>query len=208
VIDAKAELRLPLRSGDILLRDWEERDFEEYAHWMGRGHAWQSLNGPYYGHPNYAQINGKLAVLRRRIQQNDWDNPRRELLITTPAGKLLGVVSRYWISEETNWLAAGLAIYNSNFWGQGIGYIALGMWTDYLFASPLEIARLDLRTWSGNVGMMRLAEKLGFREEARFRKARVVKGRYYDGLGYGVLREEWYERYPGGFVRYRNGDES
>lgn len=35
---------------------------------------------------------------------------------------------------------------------------------------------LDLRTWSGNHGMMRLAEKLGFLQEACFRKARIVRG--------------------------------
>ena len=63
------------------------------------------------------------------------------------------------------------------------------------------IARLDLRTWSGNRGMMRLAEKLGYVEEARFRKARIVKGQFYDGMGYGVLREEWEQRYPNGFTQ-------
>ncbi len=48
--------------------------------------------------------------------------------------------------------------------------------------------------------MMRLATKLGYTLEARFRKARIVKGAYYDGLGYGLLREEWRERYPDGFA--------
>jgi RimJ/RimL family protein N-acetyltransferase len=27
--------------------------------------------------------------------------------------------------------------------------------------------------------------------EAQFRKARIVKDEYFDGLGYGMLREEW-----------------
>ena len=63
-----------------------------------------------------------------------------------------------------------------------------------------DIVRLDLRTWSGNTGMMRLAEKLGYKLEAVFRKARIVEGTYYDGLGYGVLREEWRTLYPHGFV--------
>lgn len=63
-----------------------------------------------------------------------------------------------------------------------------------------ELARLDRRTWSGNPGMQRLAEKPGYQLEARFRKARIVKGAFYDGLGYGVLREEWRARYPRGFA--------
>ena len=84
--------------------------------------------------------------------------------------------------------------------GKGYGYEALGLWGEYLFRAMPELARLDLRTWSGNIGMMRLATKLGFREEARFRKARIVDGVHYDGMGYGVLREEWDARYPDGFA--------
>jgi len=37
-------------------------------------------------------------------------------------------------------------------------------------------------------------------EEARCRKARIVAGAVYDGLGCGVLCEEWTTRYPDGFV--------
>lgn len=77
----------------------------------------------------------------------------------------------------------------------------VGVRTDFLFRALPAIARLDLRTWSGNRAMMRLAEKLGYREEARFRQARIVGDEYYDGLGYGVLREEWLRRYPGGFPK-------
>jgi putative hydrolase of HD superfamily len=50
--------------------------------------------------------------------------------------------------------------------------------------------------------MMRLAGKLGFLEEARHRKARIVNGRYYDSMGYGILREEWETRYPDGFAAH------
>lgn len=50
--------------------------------------------------------------------------------------------------------------------------------------------------------MMRLAEKPGYLEEARSRRARIVAGRYFDGLGYGLLREEWAARYPAGFVAH------
>lgn len=111
---------------------------------------------------------------------------------------LLGIVTRAWESRETNWPLVGIAIFDPSWWGRGVGYQSLGLWGDYLFREMPEIVRLDLRTWSGNVGMMRLAEKLGYRLEARFRKARIVEGRYYDGLGYGVLREEWDELYPDG----------
>lgn len=113
-----------------------------------------------------------------------------------------GRVSWYWQSEETNWLSVGIVIYDPADWQQGWGYESLGLWCDYLLGTMPQLVRLDLRTWSGNMGMMRLAEKLGFREEARFRDARIVDGAYYDGMGYGMLRAEWEARYPQGFLSH------
>ena len=110
------------------------------------------------------------------------------------------MVTWAWESRETNWLTVGIAVFDPAWWGRGVGYEALGLWSQYLFDEMPEIARLDLRTWSGNADMMRLALKLGYSEEARFRKARIVGDQYYDGLGYGVLREEWQRSYPGGFA--------
>jgi len=141
-----------------------------------------------------------IEKTRTRILDHDFSDPRTRLVIARRGDNhLIGLVTCYWISQETNWLAAGIVIYDPALWGQGLGYEALGMWTDYLFAQRPEIVRLDLQTWSGNAGMMRLATKLGYQLEARFRKARIVNGEYYDSLGYGILRDEWQARYPDGF---------
>ena len=39
--------------------------------------------------------------------------------------------------------------------------------------------------------MMKLAEKIGLRKEAVYRKARIVDNQYYDAVSYGILKEEW-----------------
>jgi putative hydrolase of HD superfamily len=93
-------------------------------------------------------------------------------------------------------------IFDPNCWGRGIGYEAFGLWGQYLFDVMPLMVRLDLRTWSGNQGMQQLARKLGYQAEARFRKARLVDGVYYDGLGFGILREEWDADYPCGFAHH------
>jgi len=188
-----------LEGKQITLRDWILADLPVYAEWMNPSHRWHELDGPYYPRPTAeetAQINAKR---REQIETNSFLAPRRNLVIALDDA-LIGVVSRYWQSEETNWLSVGIVIYDPAQWGKGLGYEALGLWSEYLFAAMPQLVRLDLRTWSGNVGMMRLALKLGYQEEARFRKARIVKGEYYDGMGYGVLREEWTARYPLGFA--------
>ncbi len=190
---------LVLAGSKITLRDWTAADLDPYARWIAPGHEWQRLDGPYYPGPSLDEIPAIIERTRAKIDAADWQTPRARLVIARD-DELIGVVSRYWISEETLWSAVGIVIYDPALWGQGIGYEALGLWSDYLFRASPEWVRLDLRTWSGNAGMMRLALKLGYQEEARFRMARIVEGQYYDGMGYGVLREEWEAHYPAGFV--------
>ena len=187
----------------IALRDWRVADLERYAHWLGPGHRWQEFDGPYYPRPTAEQIADDIARKRARIEAGALPMPRRSLVVAPlDTDLLLGTVTWIWESEETNWLKVGIVLYDPEWWGRGIGYEALGLWSDYLFRAMPALVRLDLRTWSGNRGMMRLAEKLGYLEEARFRQARIVDGRYYDGLGYGVLRTEWERRYPAGFAAH------
>jgi len=185
----------------IVLRDATLEDLGPLAHWLQAGHRWHELDGPYYPKPTPDDIVRMIADRRTRIIDGELPTPRESLVIADCGTEaLLGHVTWYWESQETNWLSVGIGVYDPETWGRGYGYEALGLWGDYLFAAMPQLARLDLRTWSENRGMMRLAEKIGFVEEARFRRARIVNGEYFDGLGYGVLREEWRERYPDGFV--------
>jgi RimJ/RimL family protein N-acetyltransferase len=180
-----------LFSEKIILRDWIIEDLPTYHHWMRPGHSWQELDGPYY-QSKEDQSEAIIKDLTSKIQHADFPAPRMRLVIADKnTNQLIGTVSSYWESIETNWLCIGISIYDPNHWGKGIGFAAMTLWIDYLFNTRPEIVRLDFRTWSGNTGMMKLALKLGFSQEACFRQARIVKGQYYDGLGYGILRNEW-----------------
>lgn len=187
----------------IHLRDWAEADLAPLAYWMQPGQRWQQLDAPYYPKPTAEQIPAIIERRQMQIEAGTLPEPRREAVIADLADDaILGSVVWYWESEATLWLSIGIVIYDPARWGQGLGYEALGLWTDYVFATKPEIVRVDLRTWSGNAGMMHLATKLGFLEEARFRHARIVAGQHYDALGYGVLRSEWQSRYPQGFAAH------
>jgi RimJ/RimL family protein N-acetyltransferase len=48
-----------------------------------------------------------------------------------------------------------------------------------------------MSTWSGNARMVKVAEKLGMKEEARIRDARIVNHEYFDAIKMGILRTEW-----------------
>jgi RimJ/RimL family protein N-acetyltransferase len=82
---------------------------------------------------------------------------RQNLIIAqVTSNRLIRQVSCYWISEETNWLAAGVVIYDQSSWSQGYGTEALGLWTSYLFDTLPNFVRLDLQTWSDNSGMIKI----------------------------------------------------
>jgi RimJ/RimL family protein N-acetyltransferase len=177
---------------NICLRDWMVADLASYLQWNLHGNAWQVLDGPYYPRPTEKEQQQMVQALSRQCENNDFPHPRTSMVIASMTDNILmGQVNWYWQGKETNWVSIGIVIYDPSQWGKGIGYEALSLWMDYLFATMPEIVRLDMRTWSGNMGMMKLAEKLGFQLEARFRKARIVEGVYYDSMGYGILREEW-----------------
>lgn len=198
-VPAKSPFELTGRS--IRLRDWKAKDLDLLGHWLKPGHPWQDLNGPYYPRRTTAELELMIDSKRRSISSGKWPVPRKDVAIAQcQSDDLLGRVIWYWQSQETFWLSLGIQLWDPALWGRGLGYEALGLWSGYLLAAMPELARLDLRTWSGNERMIRLAEKLGYREEARFRKARLIDGKHYDALGFGVLREEWQERYPGGFA--------
>ena len=191
---------LLLTGEQIVLRDWKLGDVGPWTRWMAPGHAWQEFDGPYFPPPTTETIATSLERLEDGIRTADWPTPRANLPICLrDSDRMIGRVSWYWRERETDWRSLGIDVYDPACWRRGIGHEALGLWTDYLFDVAPELRRLDLATWSGNTAMIRLAEKLGFVEEARFRKARVVKGEEHDSLGFGVLREEWKARYPNGF---------
>lgn len=106
-------------------------------------------------------------------------------------GTPIGVVTRYWENQKTLWLNIGISIYEPEYWSGGIGTKALNIWVSEIFEEIPELEHVGLTTWSGNIRMMKAAEKIGMQKEAQIRKVRFWKGVYYDSVSYGVLRDEW-----------------
>lgn len=172
----------------INLRTWQEKDATLFRYWNNGKHKWKTLDAPYYNKRNEKEV--EEYINKQPIIAKD-KYLMRLFIVSKTTDDLLGCVSCYWQSKETNWLSIGIIIYDEAKWGLGLGYEALCLWINYLFAQDKSLVRLDLRTWSGNRGMMALSKKLGFQEEACFRKARIVNQQYFDSLAYGILRSEW-----------------
>jgi RimJ/RimL family protein N-acetyltransferase len=194
-----------LTGSRVTLRDWTPDDVEGLRRWIvpppAGVHEWQLYDGPFYGRWSAEGANGWCDGLLARAADGGWPPVREHLAIVDAAsGEFVGQVSWYWEekpgpeSEDGTallpWRRLGLAVYDPARWSGGYGTEALALWTGYLFAAT-DSGRLDFATWSGNPGMCRVGEKLGFTLEARYRNARKVRGELYDAVVYGILREEW-----------------
>ncbi len=179
----------------IVLRDIELSDLESYHYWNLPSREFHKYNGPYYGKMNEIELGEHVASLREKLVNGENGVlGQKKIIANALTNEIIGTVNWYWKSEETLWMEIGIVIFNEEYWGKGIGYLALETWTDEIFDSNSKLVRLGLTTWSGNKRMMKLAEKLTYKCEAVYKKARIVDGEYYDSISYGILREEWEQR--------------
>lgn len=102
----------------------------------------------------------------------------------------IGTLNAHWFDEKAKALEVGIVLYDSNLWEHKIGSFVFKAWINKLFEET-SANRIGISTWSGNYRMIKLAQKLNMKEEARIREARVVNGKYFDAIKMGILKKEW-----------------
>jgi len=184
----------------VKLRKIKLTDLEAYYYWNLPERHFHKFNGPYFKKATEDELREIVDNIKEQIQiakKNNQDlsiRQNKKIIADKDTDKVIGEVNWYWKSIETFWMEVGVVIFNENYWNKGIGVPALTIWINELFDEYPEIVRLGLTSWSGNIGMIRLAQKLGMKQEALYRKARIVDGKYYDSISFGILREEWSKR--------------
>jgi len=180
------------KSKNIVLRELDIKDLDDYLYWNHPSREFHKYNGPYYDRDNEEELKNYVEELRVSLLEGEKNVLKNKKIIANKeTDKIIGQVNWYWKSQETLWMEVGIVIFNDNYWGCGIGHAALKIWIDEIFEERPELIRIGLSTWSGNFRMMKLAEKLGLKKEAVYRKARIVDNEYYDSVSYGVLTDEW-----------------
>lgn len=175
----------------MILRNITLNDLERYDELTRPHMLHHQFNGPYFGIITDQEHKAKIEKLKSKLNNKEAVFQNRKMIDID--GCIVGEVSWYWKSKETNWMEIGILVFDDSQWGKGIGEQALRLWIDLLFEEHPELVRIGLTTWSGNPGMMKLSEKIGLEQEACYRKARTYKGDYYDSVSYGVLKENWCE---------------
>ncbi len=174
-----------IRNDYVCLRTTEENDIADYERWNDPSlQAWET-DGPWFTD----DLSGLIAARKKRLE-NEQLPPYRSLEIEAADGTHIGWVVIYYDSTDPHMTEIGIDIVEDAYWRKGYGKHALELWVAYLFRER-GLTRLGFSTWSGNIGMIKLGEKLGFTEEARIRRGCEVKGVFYDRIKMGILREEW-----------------
>jgi RimJ/RimL family protein N-acetyltransferase len=171
----------------VCLRQFGDSDLAWWRRALAQ-RAWARWDAPWEAPLSRAEL--KAMVERARTVARQRTLPPNRMIIETRSGRPIGTVTRYWVDARTEWLEVGIGIYSTRQRGRGHGTEAFALWIDYLFEA-LDLRRIGFRTWSGNARMMRLARRLGFRQEATFREAYATPTRRYDRVAFGLLRREW-----------------
>ena len=190
---------MQIKVENIILRDMIESDIENYVRWFTTETEWSNTDAPW--EPIESDEETERTSWREYYEsvKDLPDDVRRPKFEIEWNGRHIGWVSSYPIDENYEWIgevkdgqtvyrAIGIDICDPDVWGKGIGTNALRAFMNYYFENGVD--ELYTQTWSGNVRMLRCAEKLGFVECNRNVGTREVDGKKYDGLTFRLKREE------------------
>ncbi|MBF4692874.1 GNAT family N-acetyltransferase [Fusibacter ferrireducens] len=175
-----------VKGAKVALRKTNRADIAHYIKWKNPNLKAWSLDAPWANHNLTAIINW-----RKRWLNEGSKPPYRFLEVEASDGTHVGWVVVYHDDGDPHMTEIGIDIPEEGYWGQGIGTEALALWIQYIFET-MQVERLSLSTWSGNQGMIKVGQKLGFQEEGRIRRGCRVDYQYYDRIHMGLLKTEWH----------------
>ena len=181
------ETIMPKNNLKLNLRDMVETDIEDYVRWFTSDTEWGCWDAPW-------EISFSNDVEEERKSWTEYYSSVKDLSKDTERWKFeievdnkhIGWVSSYtdldYLENKDNTLAIGIDIPEESNRGKGYGTTALKLFINYL--KEHGHTSLYIQTWSGNVRMIKVIEKLGFKEFYRKKDYREVRGNKYDALTY------------------------
>lgn len=179
----------------LILRDFTKDDIPRRIEWETTDREWQKWDGPweYEGlTPEQEKeslqeyIKGLHEFADRIAQKKDGDMRYSFQIEVKETSEYIGWISCYCIDDDYTYTddegryTFGIDIPPKSCRGKGYGYEAFHAAIEYLVSHGMD--EIYTQTWSGNVNMTMLANKLGFEEIRRKKDYRTVEGKKYDGL--------------------------
>ena len=187
---------------DIILRDMTEADIEDDIRWYTVETDWSNWDAPWEPLPDISNTDSYRKKELLKLAEPK-DKIRWGFEIETAEGNHIGTVNSYMINENFEWISVkdikpgdkafrtvGISICESSFCGKGFGTKALAAFVNYYLENGED--EIYCQTWSGNIRMVKCAEKLGFEICKRKIDYREVNGKKYDGLTFKLNKEKFY----------------
>ncbi|MCL2854802.1 MAG: GNAT family N-acetyltransferase [Defluviitaleaceae bacterium] len=179
---------------NITLRPMRQSDLADEERWHSVETEWLNWDAPW---EDDIPVDVHMAQQRMYLERLQTNPPKvySALKIDDENGRHIGGVNRYFIDTMPHLLAVGIGIPPADARGKGHAANALILWIHYHFANSYA-DEIYCQTWSGNLPMMGLAQKIGMEEIGRIRGIRRVGGKRYDDLTFSVTKEEFYKMHP------------
>lgn len=107
--------------------------------------------------------------------------------IETLDGATIGTVSLFEINSHHKTGDVGIVIGDKNYWGKGVATEVFGTLIPYAFEN-LDLERISAEVEAANIPMQKVFEKVGFKHDGTFERARLKNGNRIDVLHYSILK--------------------
>ena len=168
----------------IVLRDMIASDVDDYVRWFTTETEWMKTDAPWESEIGTEEDERKNWNEYFKSVRGMTDDAVRWKYEIESDGRHIGWVSAYtyldYLDNPNEIPAVGIDIPETDAHGRGCGTDALRMYLQYLQIKGYR--SFYTQTWAGNAPMLRVAEKLGFREACRRENYRMVDGKAYDAL--------------------------
>jgi RimJ/RimL family protein N-acetyltransferase len=180
--------RLPLTFGDLTVRRLLKSDVADvFAYRSDPAVAEQQYWEPY----TLEKVINVVAD-QAHVQPGMFGTPL--ILAAEYDGKVVGDIPLTINVPEHAQGEFGIS-FNQAYTGRGLATRTLTAVLGFGFVQ-LELHRITAATFTNNERAWRLMERVGMRREGHFIHDGFAKGRWVDVYAYGMLADEWRERYP------------
>lgn len=165
----------------LILRPFRHEDATELLSYANDEEWSRYISPPYPYTREYAETFIRNQITGRSAKKAVWCIEREE--------KMIGDIEM--AIDTTNWSAEIAYNIARQHWGNGLMTEALSATVDTAFELERPLNRLFVKIDTRNAASIRVAEKIGLKQEGVLRQNRFHKGCFVDDLIYALLRQEW-----------------
>ena len=176
--------RIFIEGTNVYLRPLDEEDImNNYIHWFDDNDACK-MN-------SHHKFPYSKKMLIDYVESVGSSNSELVLAIIEKNNDIhIGNISLQYINYINRNAEFAIFMGEKSYWGRGYSTEAGRLLIEHGFKS-LNLYKVYCATYSENIGMIKLAENLGFSQEGVRKEQEFKNGKYIDVLEYGLLKSNW-----------------